>query len=192
MSSQGMAVSNSTRRVLAASTITGDKVRNRTGEDLGTIEEVMLDLASGEIAYAVISFGGFLGLGDKLFAVPWSSLELNADAHEFLLDADKGTLENAPGFDKDNWPDFADSTFGNQVHTHYEKTPYWERRTDAQTWNASAHLTDSQEDAAVEHERLNQPDLPNELRRRPVDVTNFPGRSADEDLRVSDPSRNYE
>ncbi len=195
MSSQGMAINSnsSSRRVLTASTITGDRVRNKAGEDLGTIEEVMIDVTSGEVAYAVISFGGFLGLGDKLFAVPWGSLELNAEAHEFLLDASKETLENAPGFDKDNWPDFADETFGSQVHSHYSQPPYWERNLNARAWEAGSGVrTEAAVDSDVERERLNQPDLPNELRRRPVDVTNFPGRQADADLRVSDPSRNYE
>ena len=191
MSSIGMAINNSTRRVLGASTITGDKVRNRAGEDLGKIEEVMLDVSSGEVAYAVISFGGFLGLGDKLFAVPWSALELNAEAHEFLLEADKETLENAPGFDKDNWPDFADTSFGKQVHTHYAQAPYWERNVKSGSFNTGLQ-SETESDAQVEHERLNQPDLPNELKRRPVDVTNFPGRQKDADMRVSDPSRNYE
>ncbi len=118
---------NVERRVLAASTIAGDRVRNRTGEDLGKIEEIMLDLQSGRVAYAVLSFGGFLGIGDKLFAVPWESLELNHEEHEFLLDVDKQTLENAPGFDKDNWPDMADTSWGSQVHSHYGQEPYWQR-----------------------------------------------------------------
>ncbi len=193
MSSQAMAINNSTRRVLSASTITGDKVRNRAGEDLGTIEEIMLDVTSGEVAYAVISFGGFLGLGDKLFAVPWNSLELNAEAHEFLLDVDKNTLENAPGFDKDNWPDFADQSFGSQVHEHYSQPVYWERNVNARAWESGAGVrTETELDTEVDHERLNQPDLPNELKRRPVDVTDFPGRQKDADMRVSDPSRNYE
>src|SRR5579885_3668021 len=129
MSSQGLAYNTATRRVLSASTLTGDRVRNTAGEDLGKIEEIMIDLESGAVAYAVVSFGGFLGMGDKLFAVPWSALELNADEHEFILDVDKQTLENAPGFDKDNWPDFADTTFGAAVHSHYSEVPYWERES---------------------------------------------------------------
>lgn len=118
------------RRVLSASTLAGDRVRNRAGEDLGKIEDIMLDLDSGRVAYAVLSFGGFLGIGDKLFAVPWQSLELNAAEHEFILDVDKQTLENAPGFDKDNWPDMADTAWGAQVHQHYGQTPYWTTGSD--------------------------------------------------------------
>src|SRR6266545_4609381 len=67
------------RRVMGASTLTGDSVRNPAGEDLGKIEEIMIDVPTGRVAYAVLSFGGFLGLGDKLFAVPWGNLTLDED-----------------------------------------------------------------------------------------------------------------
>src|SRR5215469_7076004 len=84
--------------------IIGRKVINQQGESLGKIEEVMLDAIPGRVAYAVLSFGGFLGMGDKLFAVPWSSLQWNPQQEAFMINADKRFLENAPGFDKDNWP----------------------------------------------------------------------------------------
>jgi len=113
-------------RVITASALTGDRVRNAAGEDLGSIEEIMLDPESGRIAYAVLSFGGFLGIGDKLFAVPWSALRVDRGEHQFVLDIDRATLEKAPGFDKDTWPDMADPTFGRDLHQHYGQTPYWE------------------------------------------------------------------
>ncbi len=115
------------RRVMSAGTLTGDRVRNAAGEDLGKIEEIMLDLLSGRIAYAVLSFGGFLGIGDKLFAVPWDQLQVDEENHEFVLNVDKERLENAPGFDKDNWPDMADPDWGTQVYSHYGSKPYWNR-----------------------------------------------------------------
>jgi sporulation protein YlmC with PRC-barrel domain len=115
------------RPVLAASTITGDRVRNSAGEDLGKIEEIMLDVPSGRIAYAVLSYGGFMGIGDKLFAVPWSALRIDTAEHEFVLDVDKNVLETAPGFDKDNWPDMAQPDFARSIHKFYNKTPYWEK-----------------------------------------------------------------
>ena len=114
------------RRVLAASTLTGDSVHNPAGEDLGNVDELMIDIPSGKIAYAVLSYGGILGLGNKLFAVPWSALKVDEDEKCFILDVDKHTLENAPGFDKDNWPDMANSTWGSEVFRHYGATPYWE------------------------------------------------------------------
>ncbi len=112
-------------RTLSASSINGTSVRNTTHDDLGKIEDLMIDLSAGRVAYAVLSFGGFLGMGDKLFAVPFSALRCDGDREEFVLDATKEKLENAPGFDKDNWPDTADRTWGTEIHTHYGVTPYW-------------------------------------------------------------------
>ena len=116
------------RRVLAASTIAGDTVKNAAGEDLGKLDELMVDIPSGKIAYAVLSFGGVLGIGNKLFAVPWNALTVDEDEKCLILNADKKTLENAPGFDKDNWPDMADTTWGSEVSRFYGVTPYWEER----------------------------------------------------------------
>lgn len=115
-----------TRRVLSASSLTGDRVRNSAGDNLGKIEDIMIDIPSGRVAYAVLSFGGFLGMGNKLFAVPWNAFTIDEENKEFILDVDKKTLENAPGFDKDNWPDMADPSFGRQIFGHYGYTPYWE------------------------------------------------------------------
>lgn len=112
--------------VMAASTLEGDKVVNSQGENLGEITDIMLDVPNGRIAYAVLSFGGFLGLGDKLFAVPWNALTLDADNKCFVLNVDKEVLKTAPGFDKDNWPAMADQSWATQVHSHYGTRPYWE------------------------------------------------------------------
>ena len=116
------------RRVLAASTLAGDSVRNAAGEDLGKLDELMIDIPSGRIAYAVLSFGGVLRMGNKLFAVPWSALKVDEDEKCFILNVDKTKLENAPGFDKDNWPNMADNTWGSEVSRYYGVTPYWEDR----------------------------------------------------------------
>src|SRR3569623_2906303 len=64
-------------QVMAADTLQGDKVVNPKGENLGKIEDIMIDVASGRVAYAVLSFGGILGIGDKLFAIPWHALTLD-------------------------------------------------------------------------------------------------------------------
>jgi sporulation protein YlmC with PRC-barrel domain len=114
------------RRVLSASTLGGDHVQNSAGEDLGKVNEIMIDIPSGKVAYAVLSFGGFLGMGNKLFALPWSALKLDEGKKCFVLDVDKKKLENAPGFDKDNWPDMADTTWGNEIFSYYGARPYWE------------------------------------------------------------------
>ena len=112
--------------VMNAATLIGDKVVNAQDEDLGKIEAIMLDVQSGRIAYAVLSFGGFLGMGTKLFALPWSALTLDTDEKQFVLDIPKDKLENAPGFDKDHWPSMADSTWARDLHAYYDMAPYWE------------------------------------------------------------------
>jgi len=117
------------RRVLSASSLAGDRVKNPAGEDLGKVTELMIDIPSGRVAYAVLSFGGILGVGNKLFAVPWNALTLDEDEKQFILKADKARLENAPGFDKDNWPDMADAAWGGTVYSYYGVQPYWEEET---------------------------------------------------------------
>jgi hypothetical protein len=113
---------------MSAGTLTGDRVRNSAGEDLGKIEDIMLDVPSGRVAYAVLSFGGFLGMGNKLFAVPWLALTLNERDKEFILNVDKQQLETAPGFDKDNWPDMADPEWGSRIDHFYGTGSFGESR----------------------------------------------------------------
>ena len=112
--------------VLSASTLKGDKVVNHQGEDLGKIEELMIDLDRGRIAYAVLSFGGFLGMGDKLFAIPWQAFGVDTDGKRLVLKADKELLKKAPGFDKSNWPNMADPAWGATVYGYYGYKPYWD------------------------------------------------------------------
>lgn len=112
-------------QVLSATTLIGDRVRNVEGEDLGEIKELMIDINNGEIAYAVLSFGGFLGMGDKLFAVPWNALTLSTEEKKFIFNVPKEKLENAPGFDKDDWPNMADREWGATIYRYYGYVPYW-------------------------------------------------------------------
>ena len=114
------------RRVLSASTLAGDRVVNAKREDIGKIDEIMIDVPTGRVAYAVLSFGGFLGMGDKLFAIPWSRLALDEENQVFLLNLDRETLDKAPGFDKNNWPDMADQSWGSKIYTYYGAEPYWD------------------------------------------------------------------
>jgi sporulation protein YlmC with PRC-barrel domain len=118
--------SAATRSTLSASTLIGDSVNNRAGENVGSLKDIMLDLEAGRIAYAVVSCGGFLGIGEKLFAVPWNALELDSTNHAIIFDIDRERLMQAPGFDKDNWPDMGDRTWGTSVHEFYGTRPYWE------------------------------------------------------------------
>ena len=112
--------------VLSASSLKGDDVVNHQGEDLGKIEEIMIDLDRGRIAYAVLSFGGFLGMGDKLFAIPWQAFSVDTVQKRLVLDTKKELLEKATGFDKSDWPNMADPTWGSKVYGYYGYKPYWD------------------------------------------------------------------
>jgi sporulation protein YlmC with PRC-barrel domain len=105
--------------LMGADTLLGNDVYNPTDESLGNIKELMIDMQGGRIVYAVLSFGGFLGMGDRLFAVPWQALKLDTANKRFLLNVTKDKLKNAPGFDKDHWPSMADTTWATHVHSFY-------------------------------------------------------------------------
>ena len=109
------------RGVLSCSTLVGDAVRNKAGEDLGNVEEIMINLETGTVAYVVLSFGGILGVGDKLFAVPWKAFSISEEEHKFVLDVPRERLEHAPGFDKDNWPDTSDPMWNTNTEAYWQK-----------------------------------------------------------------------
>jgi sporulation protein YlmC with PRC-barrel domain len=105
--------------LMGANTLLGNDVYNKDGDDLGDIKEFMVDMDSGKIAYAVLSFGGLLGMGEKLFAVPWAALVLDTVNKRFTLNVLKEALKDAPGFDKDHWPSMSDRTWASGVHKYY-------------------------------------------------------------------------
>jgi sporulation protein YlmC with PRC-barrel domain len=109
--------------LMGAETLLGDSVVNGANEDLGDIKEIMLDMNTGQVAYAVLAFGGFLGMGEKLFAVPWQALHLDTVNKRFVLDVEKERLKTAPGFDKHAWPDMADVNWAKEVHSFYGTDP---------------------------------------------------------------------
>ncbi|UIP30361.1 MULTISPECIES: PRC-barrel domain-containing protein [Photobacterium] len=110
-----------TLTLLSSSSITGDDVCNMQDEKLGKIQDIMLDMTEGNIRYAVLSAGGFLGIGDRLFAIPWKALTLDRENKRFMLDVDIERLKNAPGFDKDKWPDMADANWNSSVESYYTR-----------------------------------------------------------------------
>lgn len=112
-------------KTLSASTLDGNDVKNAKGENLGHIKDLMINLNDGKIAYAVLSFGGFLGLGDKLFAIPWDQIRVDQENECCVLNMDKDRLERAPGFDKDNWPKTGDVKYLTQVYEFYKSKPFW-------------------------------------------------------------------
>jgi sporulation protein YlmC with PRC-barrel domain len=91
-------------KILTATSIIGDGIENRQGEHMGKIKDIMVDLENGYISYVVIEYGGFLGMGEKLFAVPFNTIQLDQVNRKFILDIDQALLEKAPGFDKHHWP----------------------------------------------------------------------------------------
>ncbi|WGS55046.1 PRC-barrel domain-containing protein (plasmid) [Paraburkholderia sp. D15] len=111
--------------VMAAATLDGNKVYSSDGEDIGKISDIMLDVRSGRVAYAVLTAGGFLGMGGTLHAIPWSALTLDTDEKCFHLSVAAERVKTAPGFDRDHWPAMADPQWGASVHQFYEREPYW-------------------------------------------------------------------
>ena len=114
-----------TNTPLKASDMIDTDVVSPQGDSLGEVKEVVIDPNTGRVAYAVISFGGFLGVGEKLFAIPFKALKYNWAENEYVLDVPKERLEDAPGFDEDNWPTMSEQ-WHRDVHEYYELPPYWE------------------------------------------------------------------
>jgi PRC-barrel domain len=106
-------------RVIAAAKVQGTSVTNPARENLGSIRDVVLDKYEGTVRYAVLEFGGFLGLGTKLFAVPWELLRYNEDADAYVLNVQKDVLKAAPGFDSNDWPDMGAVAFDATLRRHY-------------------------------------------------------------------------
>jgi sporulation protein YlmC with PRC-barrel domain len=111
--------------VMAAATLDGNKVISSDGEHVGKISDIMLDVQSGRIAYAVLAEGGFLGMGATLHAIPWNALTLDTDEKCFRVDITAQQIKEEPGFDKDHWPSMADITWGSELHRYYNRDPYW-------------------------------------------------------------------
>jgi sporulation protein YlmC with PRC-barrel domain len=109
-----------------ATSVIGTNVANPNGDSLGEIKEVVLDPHTGRVAYVVVSFGGFLTMGEKLFAIPFSSFKYNKEKNEYILDIPKERLEKAPGFDAKQWPSMADEKWNRDIYTYYNRSPYWE------------------------------------------------------------------
>ena len=114
--------------VLSCATLAGDTVFNKANEDLGKLEHVMIDVPTGRIAYAVLACGGVFGIGAKLFAVPWGALTFDGERQCFVIDIERSRLDEAPGFDKDEWPAMADPGWASRVHDYYGIPPYWSDR----------------------------------------------------------------
>jgi len=112
--------------VVPASKIIGETVVNRQGENVGKIIELVIDAKKNRVLYAVLSFGGFMGMGNKLFAMPWEAFEFSTTDNKLILNVDKEKLNTAPGFEKgDNWPDFKNTLWGESIYNYYNYVPPW-------------------------------------------------------------------
>jgi sporulation protein YlmC with PRC-barrel domain len=117
------------RRWQKATDLTGKRVVNAAGEELGHLKDIVVDADSGRILYGVLSFGGWLGMGDKLFAIPWPELNLPEDGKTLVLNVEKDRLRKAPGFDQQHWPDLGDEQFVTTTFKHFNREPYWRSGT---------------------------------------------------------------
>lgn len=104
---------------LSTSTLMNEPVRNLAGDHIGKVEDYMLDLNKGCVEYAVLSFGGFMGIGTKLFAIPWDAMQLDTENHNWILDVSEERLRDAPGFDKNNWPDMTNTDYRDSLQSFW-------------------------------------------------------------------------
>jgi sporulation protein YlmC with PRC-barrel domain len=112
--------------VVPASKIIGETVVNRQSENVGKVHELVIDAKRNRVAYVVLSYGGLMGMGNKLFAMPWEAFEFSATGNKLILNVDKEKLKAAPGFEKgDKWPDFSDRVWGESIYNYYDYAPPW-------------------------------------------------------------------
>ena len=112
--------------LISSDKVEGTAVYDRRGEKLGSIHSVMIDKISGKVAYAVMSFGGFLGMGDSYHPLPWHVLTYDTGQGGYVVDLDRNTLEGAPTYGTSETPNWSDRRWGQQVHDYYGSRPYWE------------------------------------------------------------------
>ena len=112
---------NHSEQVVKSAEVIGRNVINAEGESLGKIEEIVLAKLAGTAKYVVLSFGGLLGMGNKLFALPWKSISYDPGRKAFVLSVSKEKLEKAPGFDKGHWPDMQQAVWRDSIAQYYDK-----------------------------------------------------------------------
>ncbi|WP_194720958.1 PRC-barrel domain-containing protein [Noviherbaspirillum malthae] len=101
--------------------IIGTTLRDAKEKKIGNIKDLVLDRERGEIAYAVVSFGGVLGVGRKLHAIPWQALEVGDDGRHYILHADRETINQAPSFDMAKWPNMADPKWSGDIDRYWNR-----------------------------------------------------------------------
>lgn len=111
--------SQTVSNIKAAGFLTSSQVRNKRDQKLGALKELMVDTVTGKIIYAVISYGGFLGMGERLFAIPWNAMSFDNTQKRFMLDLDIERLKTAPAFNSDSWPDMNDAHWTSKIDKYY-------------------------------------------------------------------------
>ena len=114
-----------TGNLISSEKVEGTNVYNRTGDTLGSIHDLMIDKTSGHVVYAIMSFGGFLGMGNQYHPLPWSVLKYDTNMGGYVVNLDKQQLEGGPAYDADAEPDWRDRTYENKIHDYYGVGPYW-------------------------------------------------------------------
>lgn len=117
-SSVGQGNAKPQNRLIASNRVEGTTVYGRDGQKVGTVHSFIVDKLSGQVAYAVLSFGGFLGLGQKYHPLPWGSLTYDLDREGYVVNVDKAMLEGSPSYRPDDAPEF-DNAYGERISTYY-------------------------------------------------------------------------
>jgi hypothetical protein len=119
MPRSGEVATDETRNLISADKVTGTSVYNRQGEKLGSVYDVMLNKSTGQVAYAIMSFGGFLGMGESYHPLPWRALTYDTRQDGYVVDIDRSRLENAPTYTARDEPDWADRSYSQRVDSYY-------------------------------------------------------------------------
>jgi len=114
-----------TTTLISSGKVAGTRVYNAAGEHLGEIADIMIDKVSGRVAYAVMSFGGFLGIGEQYHPLPWSTLTYDVDKGGYVVNLSREQLEGAPHYEAQNRPDWGDRAYEQRLHDYYGVNPYW-------------------------------------------------------------------
>jgi sporulation protein YlmC with PRC-barrel domain len=120
----GAVATDETDRLISSDKAVGTAVYNRQGEHLGSVYNLMIDKYSGQVAYAVISFGGFLGMGESYHPLPWRTLTYDTRKGGYVVDVDRTRLEKAPSYTSSTAPNWSDRTYGHRVDDFYRVSPY--------------------------------------------------------------------
>jgi sporulation protein YlmC with PRC-barrel domain len=112
--------------LIAAKQVQGTTVYDTGLEKIGTIEDVMLEKSSGRVAYAILSFGGFLGIGDRYYPLPWEKLTYNTELGGYVIDINRDVLEGAPSYTDQATASWNDEAWARGVYAYYGTHPFWD------------------------------------------------------------------